>query len=741
MKRTTIAHSCVCVSVLSIFAAQGAWAQDATSGAAAKRGPETAAGLEPSGAPVNESEIIVTGSKRAVGQSVQNSALAVTALGSEQLQQANIQTISDLSAVIPNVNLNNQNTNPGVNNFSIRGMGIYSSIPSSTPTVGVFVDGVYLGANAGVALSNNFDIESIEVLRGPQGLLFGRNVTGGAILITTRKPTDELRISARAGIESGPNYTASALVSGPITANGVVSAKLGAFYNRDEGYFENIANGNDHLGQRKTTLVHGALALRPDGPGEAVLRFEYGKSNGDGVVSQNRFLFPDKDDFRVALNEEGFNNTEFTNVTLETNLYTAIGDGVITNIIGWRHVDSDSLGDIDSSPTPPTAHLAVYIRQQQLSDELRYAGTFGPVSATIGAFYYTDKLRYVETRDLATPNPLHLEGGGVQDSWTYAFFSNFDIAVTDKLTLMLGARYSKEHKKAVTQALSPSAACNTGDYSCPLVDFSGEETWDSFTPKLGLAFRPTDLTNIYGTYTKGFRSGGYNLRHVTKSAPPGPYDQEVADSFEIGWKQKLFDSRLRFRLAAFMNKFKDLQRDLAILDPVLGNIQTTVNTADVTIKGVEFEATYDVTDSLQLSGNVGYLDSKFDEIRIGFRNGGAVTPDQYDLELPYLSPWSYGASVLYRTEMGTNQVAARVSYQHIDSAFSNDINVYKLLPTDKIDANLSVGIGNTGLTVAVYGKNLLDKKNFGMNNPLFAGTSFTPLNKGRVLGAELRFEY
>ncbi|GFM30286.1 TonB-dependent receptor [Novosphingobium sp. PY1] len=741
MKRTVIARSCVCASVFSIFASQTAFAQNEQSSGMTPQDTASAAVLQSSGTPVNESEIIVTGSKRAVGESVQNSAVAVTALGADQLQQANIQTIADLSALVPNVNLNNQNTNPGVNNFSIRGMGIYSSIPSSTPTVGVFVDGVYLGANAGVALSNNFDIESIEVLRGPQGLLFGRNVTGGAILITTRKPTDDLRISARAAIESGPNYTASALVSGPITANGMVTAKLGAFHNRDEGYFENIANGNNHLGKRKTTLVHGALGLQPDGPGEAVLRFEYGKSSGDGVVTQNQFLFPDKDDFRVALNEEGFNDSKFTNVTLETNLETAIGNGVITNIIGWRHVDSNSLGDIDSSPTPPTAHLAVYIRQQQLSDELRYAGTFGPVSATLGAFYYTDKLRYVETRDLATPNQLHLEGGGVQDSWTYAFFSSFDVKVTDTLTLILGARYSKEQKKAVTQALTPFARCNTDDYSCPLMDFSGEKSWNSFTPKLGFAFRPTDLTNIYGTYTRGFRSGGYNLRHVTKSAPPGPYDQEVADSFEIGWKQKLFDSRLRFRLAAFMNKFKDLQRDLAILDPVLGNIQTTVNTADVTIKGVEFEATYDVTDSLQLSGNVGYLDSKFDEIRIGFRNGGVVTPDQYDLELPYLSPWSYGASALYRTEVGANEISARLSYQHIDSAFSNDINVYKLLPTDKIDANLAIGIGNTGVTFAVYGKNLLDKKNFGMNNPLFAGTSFTPLNKGRVLGAELRFEY
>src|SRR5690606_31041887 len=149
-------------------------------------------------------EITVTATKRAKGLSVHETPVAVTALGAVQIETAHVQSLSDLTNMIPNVFLNSAVVVPGANNFTIRGMGIYSTIPSSTPTVGVFVDGVYVGANAGIALKNTFDLEGIEVLRGPQGLLFGRNVTAGAILVRTTEPTDELRIHAKAAIESGP---------------------------------------------------------------------------------------------------------------------------------------------------------------------------------------------------------------------------------------------------------------------------------------------------------------------------------------------------------------------------------------------------------------------------------------------------------------------------------------------------------------------------------------------------------
>ncbi|AUW58162.1 TonB-dependent receptor [Sphingobium sp. SCG-1] len=704
-------------------------------GASAQSAPAQA-GAEAT-APVDD--IIVTANKRAVGQSVHDTAIAVTALGATQLREGNIQSISDLTVAIPNVNLNSQNTGPGVNNFSIRGMGIYSTIPSSTPTVGVFIDGVYVGANAGVALASTFDIDGIEVLRGPQGLLFGRNVTAGAILVTTGIPTDRLHINAQAGIESGPNMTFSTVVSGPITSNGVLSGKIALSYNDDKGYFHNLFNGNKHFGARTSTIARGALRLKPESNAfTSTVRFEVGSSEGDGVVTQNQ-ADPTLHGTDVRQNEEGFNDTSYQNVTWDTRIPTSFGNGEIVNIFGWRHVDGDTLGDADSRPVT-AAHLGIFIRQKQWSNELRYAGTFGPVSATIGGFYYGDKLNYVETRDLAA---ARLEGGGIQKSWTYALFSNFDIKLPANFTLNLGARYSKEHKSASTQALSAALPlrCNLNDYTCPTSNFSDDHSWNAFTPKIGLEWNPTSETHFYGYYTKGFRSGGYNLRQVTLTSPPGPYDQEVENSFEVGWKQKMFDNRLRFSVAAFQNKYKNLQRDLAILDPVLGNIQTTRNTADVTIRGVEFEGSFQVNSNLQLGGNFGYLHSRFDLIRIGFTNGGAVTPSQYDLKLPYLAPWSYGVWARYSTQTGIGQATGRVSFQHIDAAFSNDINVNILNPTNTLDANLSLGIADTNLTVAVYGKNLLNKTYFGLNNPLFAPNTFTPIYKARVLGAELRFNF
>ena len=208
-------------------------------------------------------DIVVTATKR-LGQTNQRTPIAVTAIDAAGLENAHVQSISELTKMVPNVNLNSSVAVPGINNFSIRGMGIYSTIPSSTPTVGIFIDGIYVGANAGSALQNAFDLDGLEVLRGPQGLLFGRNVTAGAILIRTSEPTDHLKIGAQLGVESGPDVTGSVVVSGPLTDDGKLSAKIAAFYNKDFGYFTNLYNGNRHFGKSATSTVRGALAYRPD---------------------------------------------------------------------------------------------------------------------------------------------------------------------------------------------------------------------------------------------------------------------------------------------------------------------------------------------------------------------------------------------------------------------------------------------------------------------------------------------
>jgi len=281
--------------------------------------------------------VTVTATKKANVENVQDVPVAVTAFNSDTLDALNVRDLGSLSYSTPNVSLTDAGTSRGVANFSIRGLGINSTIPSIDPTVGTFVDGVYLGTNGGVVL-DLFDLDSVEILRGPQGILFGRNTTGGAVLINTGNPTDEFQWKARASVETpidddrgGPNSTVQATVSGPLV-EGKLNGKLGVYYNFDDGYFKNLYN-DDNQGEAQTTIVRGALEWMPTDDITFLGKVERFETRGDGPAGQNRGLF-DRESFDFSINNPGFQDSEATFATLRTDIDVAFGNGRITNIIG-----------------------------------------------------------------------------------------------------------------------------------------------------------------------------------------------------------------------------------------------------------------------------------------------------------------------------------------------------------------------------------------------------------------------
>ncbi len=322
---------------------------------------------------VLEDEIIITATKKAGGTNIQEAPVAISAFGEKQLEVLHVSDLQSLSYSVPNVSLDDIGTTPGVANFSIRGLGINSSIPSIDPTVGVFVDGMYLGINAGVVL-DLFDLESIEVLRGPQGILFGRNVTGGAVLINTKKPTDEFQASFKAAAESGfkntgGNYYLMGSVSGPLIED-KLKAKVSAYYNKDDGYFKNYEGGPafgqpdefSTFGQSETFMIRPSLVFTPTDNTEFILRYEHGESDGDGPASQNHpgrnGTFPnafanfDRNSDSFSIDEDGFYDNNWDQIILETNIDVAFGDGTITNIFGYRDFLGTGRSDIDATPLP-----------------------------------------------------------------------------------------------------------------------------------------------------------------------------------------------------------------------------------------------------------------------------------------------------------------------------------------------------------------------------------------------------
>ena len=278
--------------------------------------------------------VTVTATKKADVEDVQTVPVAMTAYNADTLDALNVTTLESLSYSAPNVSLDDVGTARGTANFAIRGLGVNSSIPSIDPAVGVFIDGVYLGVNNGVVV-DMFDLDSVEVLRGPQGLLFGRNTTGGAIVVNTANPTDEFSFKARTSIDGpvdsgrgGANTNVQAIVSGPIIEN-VLNGKLGVSWNYDDGYFKNLYDGQNH-GQLRSLTYRGALEFMPTDTLTFLGKLEYTDSRSDGPTGKNHAIF-DRDNFDFSINNPGFGEAETIQGSLRTDLDVGFGNGVITN--------------------------------------------------------------------------------------------------------------------------------------------------------------------------------------------------------------------------------------------------------------------------------------------------------------------------------------------------------------------------------------------------------------------------
>lgn len=694
-------------------------------------------------------DIVVTATKSASGTSVQRAPLSVSAFGQEQLETAHVQSLSNVTFNVPNVNLNSANSFPGFSNFTIRGMSVYSTIPSSTPTVGVFVDGVYLGTPAAVGF-NTFDLEGVEVLRGPQGLFFGRNVTAGAVLARTTDPKNTLGGNVQASVESGPNFTVSGVVTGPISDT--LSVKVAGYLNDDDGYFKNIATGGKN-GASRTVIGRAAVKFKPNADFTTVLKYEHGDISGDGAVNQDHVrLGRGRHDFRTRQGTKGFIDAAWNQLTVESNLQVGFGDGTITNILGLRNVDQQGLIDNDSTPILGWDQYNS-VKHRQISDELRYSGTFGRVDVTAGIFGYADELKYIEDR-LLFKGTTQLVGGGNLTTETFAEFVNLDIHLTDKFTVNLGERWSIEHKRADIQPLVAvgGSPCSKAARECATFKYPGNsKSWTAFTPRIGFQWAPTSAINVYGFWTKGFRSGGYNLRVANPNQVPTPYDQEVENTFELGVKAKWFDNRLTTNISVFTNDYKNLQRDIQIFGTPVGTVQTTSNPADVRIRGIEFEGSLILLDGFTISGNFGYLDTRFKDIRIDLSGNGTIGPEDYALKLPYLSPWSFGIAGTYEFQTELGDFSARLAYAYKDPSASNDVNNRFLPQIDNLDADISFS-PNDQLTFSIYGKNLLNYASytfdnaFTLSNPGLGADNLlaaiaSPINKGRVLGAQVRFKF
>lgn len=720
-------------------------------------------------------KITVTARKRE--ELIQNVPLSITHFSSEQIEELKVNDLESLAVHMPNVALDDSISGLAVANFSIRGVGINNSIASVDPTVGVFVDGVYQGQITTV-LFDTFDIESIEVLRGPQGTLFGRNVTGGAILINTKKPGNVLEISARTSFEGGGESLNSyymATVGGPISET--VGVKISAYTNQDNGWFKNLHTGKA-FGENDTRMVRSVITWNPTDDLSLVLRYRYENSDSDGVAAQNRRDF-DINSHDFSIDEEGFRKHRNHFFSAQVDWDVDFGDGTITNVFGFYDADGSALIDVDSSPQS-VLHIRGWTPYRQWSNELRYTGKFfESLHATTGFYYFTSEVNYHDRRYLLGDriDELVAEGeelpgahftqdvGGDYYVDTLGVFLSLDYDLTDQVVLTAGTRYSYEKRKAETASgllnlsglLGREMPCNTAvGPACPF-DFTDEETWHSWSPKLGATYYIGGGTNfeaiVYGHWTRGFRSGGYNLRNTYPSNEelPGPYDEEKIDTFEAGFKISTNIGILNG--AVFYNLIDDVQR--VITRPaVLGGIAQEIrNTADIEAFGFELDGLVSVTEKLFLLGSVGYVDPEYTKIKYDLNLDGTLDVEDLALELPRAAKLTWSVGATHDTGLANwVKMTSRISYSYRDKSYLTDDNKGYTPEQNILDAGIDITPMDGRFSIGFYGKNLLDKVKHGSYVELPeaiefltliapAGGSFAPLSKGRTFGVQLTYRH
>ncbi len=741
--------------------------------------------------------IIVTALKREA--MIQDVPVSMTAFDSEQLDALKLRDIGDLTITMPNVALDDVGVTRGIANFSIRGLGINSSIPSIDPTVGVFVDGIYLGTNTGV-LYDAFDLDSIEVLRGPQGVLFGRNVVGGAVLVNTKTPTDHYEATVRSAIEGGgkaPNIYVSGTFNAPLTDT--LRARFTVYSNQDQGWFENEYNGKA-FGARNTLMLRPVVTWQPWNTLRFTLRYEYQDLDEDGPAVQTHtngaglsyplFNFR-RDSHDFAINEEGFQKTvvHFFNTRADWDI--PFGNGTITNIFGWREGVGDGLSDADATPLT-FFHGGGAQASEQFSNELRYSGTFfDRLFLTTGFYYFQNDLSYHEQRLFGDPSGdiLEFNGGGIYNVETFGLFMNGDYDLTDRLTLTLGLRYTHEEKAAeianILRNVDVSCHIVTGP-DCP-THFKDSASWNSLSPKVGLTYRLDAETLLYAHWTRGFRSGGYNLRdsffdltqglsdveiaglealglEVARDLGTEGFDEEQIDNFEIGVKRTWGD-RVRLNASFFYNFVDGLQRELAFgedlpaPDPVTGRpvitfvdgrptiqtvqniVQVIRNTADAEFWGLEMEGMMVLSPGLVFLGSLGYVEPDYTKVKFDLNRDGKLDSKDEALEPPRAAHWTYSLGLLHDLRVGTRaRLASRVTYAYRDKEYTNDDNTGFNRQQKMLQAGVDIRLDNSQWVVGLYGKNLLDYARFGTDIQLPTGT-FSPLMRGRVFGLELTYHF
>ena len=682
-------------------------------------------------------EIIVTARKRE--ESMQDVPISVTSL-SAQLKRSTLQDLRDVQNYAPNINIDRIGSNNGVS-ISIRGISFQETDKSLDPPAGVILDGVYMGVIAGGIL-NNFDMERIEVLRGPQGTLFGKNTTAGALNIIRTAPTREWGFKGKLGAGSWDMREIQGVLNTPLTDNG--GLKLYANKVEHDGFVENNIYGDD-IGSVDYQQFGATVAFNLTENFDLSFTAERVEDDSDtgAYANTNDFTnlaclislnaipgFPpdpggaplgsgcqdfdsESGESNSSVNEPNYSET--TNDYYNLTMNWGVGDWMLTSVTGYVEREEAFRGEYDGSQIE---FLYILAEQdyEQFSQELRINGNLNDnINLTAGLYYWSSEYdQFQESFDMwywlgfgaFGPGAVSSQLDGVGENTSYAAFASIDWQLTDRLMLNLGGRYTEEERKLTTGTSNFLLFGEEFIPGSPPLDF--KEDWGEFSPRVALSYDLNEDMMVFGSYASGFKSGGFFAR-TQNAFDINSYDPEYVDTYEIGLKSEWFENRMRFNATAFYSEYEDKQEEV-IVNLGDGNVTTIVqNAADAEIAGLELELTAQITAGLSAFINYGYIDAEFTDFTVSDSEGNEV--DQSDLELRNAPEQNVNVGLDYYLPLSFGEFSLHYNYRWRDEYHTIIDNKPKGLVESAGFHNASIDLNFLeNYRVSVYGRNIGDER-------------------------------
>ena len=698
-------RNCLSLMIGALLASGPALAQEA---------PQAAPAADRGASATNLDTIMVTARKRE--ETLQEVPVAVTAFTSEALDKLNVQDIGDLDAQVPNLTIYAARGASSTVTAYIRGVGQSDPTWGADPGVGIYLDDVYIARPQG-ALLDVFDVSRIEVLRGPQGTLYGKNTIGGAIKYVSRGLPTTTEGFAQVTVGNYNQRDAKAAIGGPLGGpdSGLRGRIAVASMNRD-GFGENTYNGQP-VSDKQVNAARLNLGAYAGDDFDVQFALDWiddqSGMRGSKMLARNPFTpaYPPMDDrYDIRSGMPNVNSVETKGASATVN-WRPNEDWALKYVVAKRESDSHSNIDFDTTPVK-LADVGGFYEDNQVSNELQanYDGG-GRVRGVVGLYQFSG-----EAGGQIRNNFFNLQFGDTRGKVltdSVALYADWTFDLTSRLKLDVGARYTDEDKRAIVLNRFYADATFTRPIAVA-ADFDKTTNFKNVSPKVSLDYQITPDIMVYGLATRGFKSGGYNIRANAVAVPRSaePFDDETVDSYEIGSKMAFLDQRLFLNLSAFHNKYKDIQLSVftgidtngdGVNDAFFGDF---TNAGKGTVNGLEVEYQYLPTQNWLITGNLAWLDTRYDE----YMDRGVNVADQ--MKFTNAPEFSGAVNVEYRTDLANGgNLSARVGYSYQSEVWPTT----DLSPVIRQDGYDLVNAGviwklNDAWTFSLQGTNLADKE-------------------------------